>query len=202
MECPSCKLRTLLPDDKVESLAKNLVILKTVLHKEDDEQVCNFCVRKIYPPKPATFYCGDCAVYSCGTCSDEIHSQMEFRTHSICLASLTRSNDSVESSSSTGSIRSSSATSSKRSSSASSVTCNRPRSSLLDYSSIPGKFEVTGTCTQSCLAYYMQTDTKYLVHRCGIHTGCNSYYFNIRHKKDCLITYQNLRVHSRTKLKK
>ena len=133
VECPSCKLRTLLPEDKIENLSKNLEILKVVLKKEDDEQVCNFCIRKIYPPKPATFYCADCGVYSCGSCSDQIHSQLEFRTHSICLATITRTSNSSDEMNRSSSVSSRTLSAEKRGS------VIKPRNSLLDYISIPGK---------------------------------------------------------------
>lgn len=54
-------------------------LLKAVLQSEEEEQkLCNFCIQKVYPSKPATFYCSECDVLMCGSCSDVIHSQLEF----------------------------------------------------------------------------------------------------------------------------
>ena len=145
IECSSCKLRTLLPSDGVDGLDKNMDLLHAILQTEEEEQkLCNFCIHKVYPAKPATFYCSDCEVFMCGSCSDTIHSQLEFRCHGICRASEAK--DGVVSLSDlqgqTVSSRpsSSSSTSSKRSSNLRpTLTSSRPSSSLLNYAAIPGR---------------------------------------------------------------
>ena len=146
IECSSCKLRTLLPSNGVDGLDKNMDLLHAILQTEEEEQkLCNFCIRKVYPAKPATFYCSDCEVFMCGSCSDTIHSQLEFRCHGICRASEAK--DGVVSLSDlqgqTVSSRpsSSSSTLSKRSSTnlRPTLTSSRPSSSLLNYASIPGR---------------------------------------------------------------
>lgn len=145
IECPSCKLRTLLPSDGVDGLDKNMDLLHAILQTEEEEQkLCNFCIHKVYPAKPATFYCSDCEVFMCGSCSDTIHSQLEFRWHGICRASEAK--DGVVSLSDlqgqTVSSRpsSSSSTSSKSSSNLRpTLTSSRPSSSLLNYAAIPGR---------------------------------------------------------------
>lgn len=144
IECSSCKLRTLLPSNGVDGLDKNMDLLHAILQTEEEEQkLCNFCIRKVYPAKAATFYCSDCEVFMCGSCSDTIHSQLEFRCHGICRASEAK--DGVVSLSDlqgqTVSSRpsSSSSTLSKRSSTnlRPTLTSSRPSSSLLNYASIP-----------------------------------------------------------------
>jgi hypothetical protein len=140
IECPTCKLRTLLSREGIEGLTKNLDVLSAVFEAEkEQEQTCNFCATKVYPPKAARFFCTECSVYSCGSCSDEMHSQIDFRSHSICLASAQDKNaeeslahdkrPSVSSASSLSKRRSSSQQIQKRSS-----------SSLLDYGLLPGLF--------------------------------------------------------------
>lgn len=55
---------------------------------KDNQELCNFCIRKlVYPPKAVTLNCYDCGVLFCGQCCDEIHKQLEFRSHNVCLAS-------------------------------------------------------------------------------------------------------------------
>ena len=145
IECCSCKLRTLLPPNGIDGLDKNMDLLKVVLQSEEEEQkLCNFCIQKVYPSKPATFYCSECDVLMCGSCSDVIHSQLEFRCHDITRAST------VKDGTPTGEIqrskvsspRSSSCStlSTKRSSSVKPRLSSRPSSGLLDYSAIPGNY--------------------------------------------------------------
>ena len=138
LECPSCKLRTLLPSGRVEKLPKNQEILRAVLNsQEEDPKTCNFCVRKVYPAKPATFYCSDCDVYSCGNCSDDIHSQVDYRGHDVSLASAAR--DSGIDTASLASSQPSSYCSSLSKRSSSQRLSSRPSSGLLDYDAIPRK---------------------------------------------------------------
>lgn len=142
IECSSCKLRTLLPANGVDGLDKNMDLLQAVLQSEQEEQqLCNFCIQKVYPPKPATFYCPDCDVFMCGSCSDNIHSQLEFRCHGICRASAAKEGiANMENQRYKVSSRpsSSSSTFSQRSSSLRPTLSNsRPSSSLLNYAAIP-----------------------------------------------------------------
>ncbi|XP_032238176.2 E3 ubiquitin-protein ligase TRIM33 [Nematostella vectensis] len=134
VECPTCKLRTLLTSS-VDCLEKNMDILTAVFAAEQEEEpVCNFCASKVYPPKPARFFCTECAVYSCGNCSDEIHSQMEFRTHGVSLASAHQ--EATEDCSVQFPSRPSSGMSSTGTTSRPKLT-SRPSSGLLDYSLLP-----------------------------------------------------------------
>jgi ribosomal protein L37AE/L43A len=73
----------------VLGLRKNYDLLTAAMDtNKEDQELCNFCIRKlVYPPRTATLSCRDCGVVFCGLCCDEIHKQLEFRTHSICLAS-------------------------------------------------------------------------------------------------------------------
>ena len=89
LECPRCKVRSLLPVQGVLGLQKNYELLTAAMEScEVDQELCNFCIRKlVYPPRTVTLSCRDCGVLFCGLCCDEIHKQLEFRTHSICLAS-------------------------------------------------------------------------------------------------------------------
>lgn len=143
IECPCCKLRTLLPPNGVDGLEKNMDLLQAVLRSEEEEQkLCNFCIHKVYPPKPATFFCPNCDVFMCGSCSDEIHSQLEFRCHSVCRASAAKDvTEDMELEKWRISSRplSSSSFLSKRSSGLrpSSSNSSRPSSSLLNYAAIP-----------------------------------------------------------------
>lgn len=75
--------------DSIEGLEKNYEVLLAVMDtNEEDQELCNFCIRKlVYPPRPVTINCYDCGVFFCGLCSDEIHKQLEFRSHNVCLAS-------------------------------------------------------------------------------------------------------------------
>ena len=144
IECSSCKLRTLLPPNGIDGLDKNMDLLQAVLQSEEEEQkLCNFCIQKVYPPKPATFYCPDCGVFMCGSCSDSIHSQLEFRCHGICRASAAKESIvNLDDQRCTISSRpsSSSSTLSKRSFSLRpTLTSSRPSSGLLNYAAIPGK---------------------------------------------------------------
>lgn len=145
IECPCCKLRTLLPPNGVDGLEKNMDLLQAVLRSEEEEQkLCNFCIRKVYPPKPATFFCPNCDVFMCGSCSDEIHSQLEFRCHDVCRASAAKDvTEDMELEKWKISSRplSSSSFLSKRSSGwrPSSSNSSRPSSSLLNYAAIPGE---------------------------------------------------------------
>lgn len=137
IECPTCKLRTLLSNDGVEGLPKNVDLLTAVFESEKEQELtCNFCASKVYPPKPARFFCTECSVYSCGSCSDEIHSQIEFRTHDICLASAKCDEDGTEDMSSvpTKSRPSSVGSTNSRASSKLSQTSSH----LLNYSLLPG----------------------------------------------------------------
>ena len=142
IECSSCKLRTLLPANGVDGLDKNMDLLRAVLQSEEEEQkLCNFCIQKVYPPKPATFHCFDCDVLMCGSCSDAIHSQLEFRCHDISRASGSRDSTGEDQRQTLSSRPSSScSTLSKRSSSLKPLS-SRPSSSLLNYSAIPGKYK-------------------------------------------------------------
>lgn len=148
IECSSCKLRTLLPPSGVDGLDKNMNLLRAVLQSEEEEQkLCNFCIQKVYPPKPATFHCSDCDVLMCGSCSDVIHSQLEFRCHDIARASAVKDGTGEDHRSTVSSRRSSScSTLSKRSSSIKPGLSSRPSSGLLNYSAIPGNYNeyVTG----------------------------------------------------------
>ena len=136
IECSSCNLRTLLPADGVDGLVKNMELLKAVLQTEEEKQkLCNFCIQKVYPPKPGTFYCSDCDVFTCGSCSDDIHSQLEFRMHDISLATVIKDHSMENHRQISSRPLSSCSTLSKKSSINSSV---RPGSSLLDYSAVPG----------------------------------------------------------------
>lgn len=136
IECSSCKLRTLLPANGVDGLGKNMDLLRAVLQSEEEEQkLCNFCIQKVYPPKPATFYCSDCEVFMCGSCSDNIHSQLEFRCHDINRATGVK--DGVGDDTSTSRPSSSLSTLSQRSLGLRPGLNNRPSSSLLNYSAIP-----------------------------------------------------------------
>ncbi|RMX36761.1 hypothetical protein pdam_00008971 [Pocillopora damicornis] len=136
IECSSCKLRTLLPANGVDGLGKNMDLLRAVLQSEEEEQkLCNFCIQKVYPPKPATFYCSDCEVFMCGSCSDNIHSQLEFRCHDINRATGVK--DGVRDDTSTSRPSSSLSTLSQRSLGLRPGLNNRPSSSLLNYSAIP-----------------------------------------------------------------
>ena len=148
IECCSCKLRTLLPANGVDGLDKNTDLLKAVLQSEEEEQkLCNFCIQKVYPSKPATFYCSECDVLMCGSCSDVIHSQLEFRCHDITRASTVKDGMAEIQRSKVSSPRSSSSsTLSKRSSSIKPGLSSRPSSGLLDYSAIPGKASKLETC--------------------------------------------------------
>ena len=89
IECPRCKVRSLLPVNGVLDLQKNYELLTAAMDtNEADQELCNFCIRKlVYPPRTVTLSCRDCGVLFCGLCCDEIHKQLEFRTHNICLAS-------------------------------------------------------------------------------------------------------------------
>ena len=89
LECPRCKVRSLLPLNGVLGLQKNYDLLMAAMDtNEADQELCNFCIRKlVYPPRTVTLNCRDCGVLFCGMCCDEIHKQLEFRTHNICLAS-------------------------------------------------------------------------------------------------------------------
>ena len=112
-------------------------LLRALLQSEEEEQkLCNFCIQKVYPPKPATFYCSDCEVFMCGSCSDNIHSQLEFRCHDINRA--TGVTDGVGDDTSTSRPSSSLSTLSQRSLGLRPGLNNRPSSSLLNYSAIPG----------------------------------------------------------------
>lgn len=139
IECCSCKLRTLLPTNGVDGLDKNMDLLKAVLQSEEEEQkLCNFCIQKVYPSKPATFYCSECDVLMCGSCSDVIHSQLEFRCHDITRASTVKDETGeVQRSKVSSQCSSSCSTLSKRSSSIKPRLSTRPSSGLLDYSAIP-----------------------------------------------------------------
>ena len=144
VECSCCKLRTLLPPNGVDGLDKNMDLLQAVLRSEEEEQkLCNFCVQKVYPPKPATFFCSDCDVFMCGSCSDEIHSQLEYRCHGICQANASKegTEDMVHQKWKMSSRRSSSSSLLSKHSSGLRPTLNssRPSSSLLNYAAIPGK---------------------------------------------------------------
>jgi 23S rRNA C2498 (ribose-2'-O)-methylase RlmM len=81
-------VRSLLPLNGVLGLQKNYDLLMAAMDSNEAEQeLCNFCIRKlVYPPRTVTLNCRDCGVLFCGLCSDEIHKQVEFRTHNICLA--------------------------------------------------------------------------------------------------------------------
>ena len=137
IECPTCKLRTLLTDEGIEGLTKNLDVLSAVFEDEkEQEQICNFCATKVFPPKAARFFCTECSVYSCGSCSDEIHSQMDFRSHSICLASAQDRN--AEKSPSKDKRPSSSTSSLSEGRTSNQQIQKRPSSSLLDYGLLPG----------------------------------------------------------------
>ena len=146
IECSSCKLRTLLPANGVDGLDKNMDLLSAVLQSEQEEQkLCNFCIQKVYPPKPATFHCFDCDVLMCGSCSDIIHSQLEFRCHDIGRANGNKDDRTEEDPRQTVSSRpsSSSSTLSKRSSrSCIKPLSSRSSSSLLNYSAIPGNYNI------------------------------------------------------------
>ena len=117
-------------------------LLRAILQSEEEEQkLCNFCIQKVYPPKPATFYCSECDVSMCGSCSDVIHSQLEFRCHDIVRASSVKDGTGDVQRSTVSSRRSSScSTLSKRSSSIKPMLSSRPSSGLLDYSAIPGNY--------------------------------------------------------------
>ena len=117
-------------------------LLKAVLQSEEEEQkLCNFCIQKVYPSKPATFYCSECDVLMCGSCSDVIHSQLEFRCHDITRASTVKDGTGEVQRSKVSSPRTSScSTLSKRSSSIKPGLSSRPSSGLLDYSAIPGNY--------------------------------------------------------------
>lgn len=141
IECSSCKLRTLLPANGVDGLDKNMDLLRAVLQSEEEEQkLCNFCIQKVYPPKPATFHCFDCDVSMCGSCSDAIHSQLEFRCHDIGRESSKDGAGEDQRQTVLSRPSSSCSTLSKRSSrlSIKPGLSSRPSSSLLDYSAIPG----------------------------------------------------------------
>lgn len=129
-------------------------LLKAVLQSEEEEQkLCNFCIQKVYPSKPATFYCSECDVLMCGSCSDVIHSQLEFRCHDITRASTVKDETGeVQRSKVSSQCSSSCSTLSKRSSSIKPRLSTRPSSGLLDYSAIPGNnnYNISNT-TQSCL---------------------------------------------------
>ena len=117
-------------------------LLRAVLKSEEEEQkLCNFCIQKVYPPKPATFYCSECGVLMCGSCSDVFHSQLEFRCHDITRASAVKDGTGEVQRSTVSSQRSSSfSTLSQRSSSIKPGLSSRPSSGLLDYSAIPGNY--------------------------------------------------------------
>ena len=145
-------------------------LLQAVLQSEEEEQkLCNFCIQKVYPPKPATFYCSDCEVFMCGSCSDHIHSQLEFRCHGICRASAAK--DSVvhveEQRRAVSSVSSrpssSSSTLSKRSSSLRpTLTSSRPSSSLLNYAAIPGKKLPQTLCMLTRPSARVNSDKRYV----------------------------------------
>lgn len=117
-------------------------LLRAILQSEEEEQkLCNFCIQKVYPPKPATFYCSECDVLMCGSCSDVIHSQLEFRCHDIARASTVKDGTGeVQRSKVSSRCSSSSSTLSKRSSSIKPGLSSRSSSGLLDYSVIPGNY--------------------------------------------------------------
>lgn len=143
IECSSCKLRTLLPTNGVDGLDKNVDLLQAILQTEEEEQkLCNFCIKKVYPSKPATFFCSTCDVFMCGSCSDNIHSQLEFRCHSICRASDAKDGigtlEYQRQTAVSSRPSSSSSTLSKQSSTLRpTLTSSRPSSSLLNYAAIP-----------------------------------------------------------------
>ena len=77
----------------------------------------------------------------CGSCSDVIHSQLEFRCHDITRASAVKDGTGEVQRSTVSSQRSSSfSTLSQRSSSIKPGLSSRPSSGLLDYSAIPGNY--------------------------------------------------------------
>ena len=117
----------------MEELPENKDILHAVLNG-GTTKTCNFCARRVYPPKPATIYCSDCDVYTCGGCSDDIHSQLEFQDHDVSLASAARDSG-IDTASVTSSLASSLSTLSKRKSSA--KLSSRPSSGLLDMDTVP-----------------------------------------------------------------
>lgn len=89
LECPRCKVRSVLPVDSVSGLVKNYEVLFAAMDtNEGNQELCNFCIRKlVYPPRNVTLNCYDCGVLFCGQCCDEIHRQLEFKSHNVCLAS-------------------------------------------------------------------------------------------------------------------
>ena len=139
-------------------------LLRAVLQSEEEEQkLCNFCIQKVYPPKPATFHCSDCEVFMCGSCSDNIHSQLEFRCHDINRATGVK--DGVGDDTSTSRPSSSLSTLSQRSLGLRPGLNNRPSSSLLNYSAIPGNIfrNLTVIITPRMICYFEKWNSLFII---------------------------------------
>ena len=86
ISCPLCQVNSVIPEQGVDYLEKNLEILglSEIASKEYDK--CQHCIRKTYPPKAATLHCLDCDSVYCGSCSDQIHLKIDNQDHLIRLS--------------------------------------------------------------------------------------------------------------------
>lgn len=111
------------------------------VQKKKNKNCAISAFRKFIHPSLQLFFCSDCDVFMCGSCSDEIHSQLEYRCHGICQANASKegTDDMVHQKWKMSSRPSSSSSLLSKHSSGLRPTLNssRPSSSLLNYAAIP-----------------------------------------------------------------